>query len=52
MSEERIENGLKLIKQQCKQKKACQKHQTDSEPNCRHNKLFFTNDFKKLSTNF
>ena len=35
-----MENGLQLIKQQCKQKKACKKHQIDSESNCRLNKFF------------
>lgn len=50
MSEERMENGLTLIKQQCKQKKACKKHQIDAELNCRHNKLFFTDALKKFYT--
>ena len=38
MAEVRLENGLKIISQQCKQNQACRKQQKDAEPNCRLNK--------------
>ena len=38
MAEERMENGLIIISQQCKQNQACLKQQKDAEPNCRNNK--------------
>ena len=48
MAEVRLENGLKIISQQCKQNQACRKQQKDAEPNCRLNKFFFKFIFIKF----